>query len=43
MNAVPPDVNIKLLPSEDTDSFASCNCNVGEPPESAKSKPVSAT
>ena len=25
VNAFPPDVKIKLLPSEDTDSFASCN------------------
>ena len=43
VNAVPPDVNIKLLPSEDTDSFASCYCYDGEPPEYSKRKHVSAT
>ena len=42
-NATPLDVKIKCPPSEDTDSFASWNCNVGVPPESANSKPVSCT
>ena len=36
------DVNIKLLPSEDTDSLESWNCNVGLPfPLSSNNNPVS--
>ena len=42
-SAPPLDVKIKCPPSEDTDSFESWNCNVGVPPESANSKPVSCT
>ena len=26
LNAVPPDVKIRFVPSDDTDSFASTNC-----------------
>ncbi len=37
------DVNIRCPPSDEIDSFASWNCNVGVPPESSKSNPVSAT
>ena len=40
LNDTPFDVRISLLPSDDTDSLASCNCSVGEPPESSKSNPV---
>ena len=42
-NATPLDVNIRCPPSDEIDSFASWNCNVGVPPESCKSNPVSAT
>ena len=41
LNAVPPEVIITLLPSEAILSFESCNCNVGVPPLSVKSNPVS--
>ena len=41
LNATPLDVNINLLPSEDTGSAESWNCNVGLPPLSVKSNPVS--
>ena len=43
LNDVPPDVIITLLPSEAIDSFESCNCKVGVPPESCNNKPVSCT
>ena len=43
LNATPFDVKISLEPSDDTDSEALCNCNVGLPPLSVKSKPVSCT
>ena len=35
VNVVPPDVNFKFEPSEDTDSLESWNCNVNVPPLSS--------
>ena len=43
VNAVPPEVNIKFDPSDEIDSFESCNCSVGVPPESVNNNPVSWT
>ena len=43
VNAVPPEVSIKLLPSDEILSLASVSCSVGPPPLSVNNNPVSAT
>jgi hypothetical protein len=43
LNATPFDVRISLEPSDETLSEALCSCNVGVPPLSVNSNPVSCT
>ena len=38
-----PAAKVKSVPSDEMDSFASCNCSVGVPPLSVNNNPVSAT